>query len=60
MSAPESDSRSLHSLAAGCAGTSGPVDTDGDGLLDSYEMTIGTNPKDADTDGDGWTDSEAI
>ena len=47
-------------LAAGCAGTAGPVDTDGDGLLDSYELNIGTNPEEADTDGDGWTDSEEI
>lgn len=32
------------------------VDTDGDGLLDSEELTLGTNPSLADTDGDGIPD----
>jgi hypothetical protein len=31
-------------------------DTDGDGLGDSYELTIGTDPMNADTDGDGVGD----
>lgn len=42
-------------LAAGC-GPAGPVDTDGDGLADSYELEIGTDPEAADTDGDGHDD----
>jgi len=35
-----------------------PVDSDGDGLTDSFEEGIGTNPDLADTDGDGFTDYE--
>lgn len=31
-------------------------DTDGDGLPDSYETIIGTDPNNADTDGDGLSD----
>lgn len=34
---------------------SGP-DTDGDGLADSLELSLGTNPKAIDTDGDGLRD----
>ncbi|MFH2063124.1 MAG: hypothetical protein ABIJ46_03135 [bacterium] len=37
-----------------------PVDTDGDGLSDSEESTLGTNPQIADTDADGLTDREEI
>jgi hypothetical protein len=38
-----------------------PVDTDGDGLSDEDEATLGTNPNLLDTDGDGLTDqAEAI
>jgi hypothetical protein len=33
-----------------------PVDTDGDGLLDTEELAIGTNPALADSDGDGIPD----
>lgn len=32
------------------------VDTDDDGLLDSEEKELGTDPKNADTDGDGYDD----
>lgn len=32
------------------------LDTDLDGLSDSYEMTLGTNPNNNDTDGDGFYD----
>lgn len=32
-------------------------DTDGDGILDAYELTIGTDPFNADTDMDGFIDS---
>jgi hypothetical protein len=33
-----------------------PIDTDGDGLTDFAEISMGTNPLVADTDGDGVTD----
>jgi hypothetical protein len=37
------------------------IDTDGDGLLDSYEPQVGTDPTNADTDGDGlWDGHECI
>ncbi len=36
------------------------VDTDGDGLLDGLEATIGTNPNLADTDGDGIDDGTEV
>jgi len=35
-------------------------DSDGDGLMDSEEKVLGTDPNAADTDGDGWTDSEEV
>ena len=34
------------------------VDSDGDGLSDSFELTIGTNPNDADSDDDGVIDGD--
>lgn len=34
------------------------ADTDGDGLIDSLEFSIGTNPRSNDTEGDGLTDYE--
>ncbi|RUA15467.1 MAG: hypothetical protein DSY83_07530 [Flavobacteriia bacterium] len=36
------------------------VDTDGDGLMDSEEIALGTDPNDPDTDGDGLTDGEEV
>ena len=50
----------LSIAGVGCPGSAGPVDTDGDGLLDSYELEIGTNPESADSDGDGSSDNEEI
>ncbi|XXT20117.1 hypothetical protein WME94_00940 [Sorangium sp. So ce429] len=35
-----------------------PTDTDGDGLSDDFEETIGSNPTDADTDDDGALDGQ--
>lgn len=32
------------------------TDTDGDGIPDGYEISIGTDPNKADTDGDGFSD----
>jgi hypothetical protein len=37
-----------------------PVDSDGDGLLDSEEDAIGTDPLDPDTDDDGLTDGDEV
>lgn len=37
-------------------GVVGPVDSDGDGLTDSDEASLGTNPNDPDTDDDGLRD----
>lgn len=36
------------------------VDSDGDGLVDSLEVTLGTDPMKADTDGDGLNDGVEI
>jgi uncharacterized repeat protein (TIGR01451 family) len=42
-----------------CPGAPGScIDTDGDGLPDPDEVTIGTDPKDADTDDDGVPDGK--
>ena len=37
-------------------GDTGSVDSDGDGLSDALEASIGSNPNDPDSDGDGATD----
>lgn len=37
-----------------------PVDTDGDGLLDSEEALLNTDPNNPDTDGDGITDGQEV
>ena len=36
------------------------LDTDGDGLTDAIEKSIGTDPLRADTDGDGFTDGQEV
>ncbi|MGI6689369.1 MAG: hypothetical protein ACOX63_00715 [Christensenellales bacterium] len=36
------------------------ADSDKDGLSDSYELMIGTDPKNADSDGDGLTDGDEV
>jgi len=38
----------------------GDLDSDGDGLSDSHEIQIGTNPFDPDTDKDGLSDGEEV
>ncbi len=35
-----------------------PVDTDGDGLSDSVELSLGSDPRMVDSDGDGLTDAD--
>ncbi|MBN1269571.1 MAG: outer membrane beta-barrel protein, partial [Kiritimatiellae bacterium] len=40
--------------------TGGDIDSDGDGLLDSHEVELGTDPYDPDTDKDGLTDGEEV
>jgi eukaryotic-like serine/threonine-protein kinase len=43
------------------AGTPSPfLDSDGDGLTDTQELLIGTDPFNPDTDGDGLTDGEEV
>ena len=37
-----------------------PVDTDGDGLTDEEETSLGTDPNNADSDGDGLTDGTEV
>lgn len=41
-------------------GSDEPVDSDGDGLLDDEEATLGTDPSAADSDGDGWNDGDEL
>ena len=36
------------------------TDSDGDGLSDSEELALGTNPEQADSDGDGFSDGEEV
>jgi len=43
----------LSIILSGC----GPQDSDGDYLLDDFELAIGTDPELADSDGDGFTDT---
>jgi hypothetical protein len=38
----------------------GDSDSDGDGLFDAYEVSIGLNPQAADSDGDGLSDYEEL
>lgn len=41
-------------------GSTGPIDSDGDGLSDEEEATLGTDPLNADTDGDGLSDGAEV
>lgn len=45
---------------AGSEQAAAPIDSDGDGLTDSEEVTLGTNPNMQDTDGDGLFDYEEV
>jgi thiol-disulfide isomerase/thioredoxin len=44
----------------GCGGGGQDADTDGDGLPDSQEATLGLDPNKADTDGDGMNDGDEV
>lgn len=44
----------------GGSGGGSDVDSDGDGLLDSEEADLGTDPQSPDSDGDGWEDGEEV
>jgi hypothetical protein len=48
------------SPAPGGAGGGAPTDSDGDGLSDQREATLGQNPFDPDTDGDGILDGDDL
>jgi hypothetical protein len=43
-----------------CSATFNALDSDGDGLSDTYEISIGTNPNNPDTDGDGLRDDAEL
>jgi hypothetical protein len=47
-----------HTAGVGAGGFNN--DSDGDGLLDSQETTLGTNPNNADSDGDGVNDGAEV
>ena len=51
-----SDSSRYYDLRNFTLHSSGSADTDGDGLKDAEETSIGTDPTNADTDGDGLPD----
>lgn len=51
--------RTPKALEAGNRDVSRP-DADGDGVLDSQEVILGTSPDSADTDGDGFNDLEEL
>ena len=50
----------LSFIAATALGLTGCVDSDGDGLTNSEERDLGTDPDVADTDGDGIADGEEV
>jgi hypothetical protein len=51
------EKNSLNAVRDDCSAYYAPLpDTDGDGLADTFENQIGTNPNVPDTDGDGVTD----
>lgn len=43
-----------------CPSVSAATDTDKDGLVDTLEIKLGTDPAVADTDGDGYKDGEEV
>ncbi len=47
-------------VPANIIATGGPQDSDGDGLTDSEELELGTDPYEPDTDKDGLTDGQEV
>ena len=47
-------------VAPNITAVGGVIDSDGDGLSDTKEAELGTDPYNADTDGDGLTDGEEV
>jgi hypothetical protein len=50
----------LPNLQAAIAQMGGLLDADGDGLINSQEIALGTNPNNSDTDGDGLSDGQEV
>ena len=47
-------------LTSSAVGLTGCVDSDGDGLTNSQEADLGTDPDNPDSDGDGITDGDEV
>lgn len=52
--------KDLAKIPVGSAESADKIDTDGDGLVDSLESAIGTDPNNKDSDGDGYLDGEEL
>jgi hypothetical protein len=57
---PEFDDIDEDTTSNGASFVSEPVDSDGDGLPDSLEIELGTDPFSPDTDKDGLTDGDEV
>jgi hypothetical protein len=57
---PEAATSTDVTSSASAATSVTSVDSDGDGLTDAEEVTLGTNPNNPDTDGDGLTDYQEV
>jgi hypothetical protein len=49
-----------NNFSAPAASPTGEADSDGDGLTDAEELTVGTDPLKVDTDGDGFSDGVEV
>lgn len=52
--------KTLASIPLGSKGLGVGKDSDGDGLSDTAERALGTNPKNSDSDGDGFSDGKEV
>lgn len=52
--------KDLAKIPVGSAESTDKIDIDGDGLVDSLESAIGTDPNNKDSDGDGYLDGEEL
>ncbi len=57
---PTNTATSTPSNTPTATNTPSVADADGDGLLNTYELLIGTNPNNPDTDGDGLSDGQEV